>query len=169
MGRFAVDLDGDHSATLWIATLLSAVYTTCSLVVRICIKRTSFGLDDVVFLVAQMFAYGEFIAIMVGIASGLGRSLELLEGAQEAEVMRVWTSSQIFFILSTTAAKFAVGLLLRRIFSRLESKHAALLCDILLGVSGLWGVASILAVSVSCDAAHILPGHETAQCAATVG
>ena len=89
MARFATDTANDHSATLWIATILPILYTTFTSVVRIYAKRITFGLDDALFFVAQLLSYGEYAAIVVGLNHGMGRSLQLLHEAQKTTTLRV--------------------------------------------------------------------------------
>ena len=83
MARFALATTTDYSAYLWIATLLSLLYTTLALLVRAWIKRVIFGWEDAALLSAQALARGQYIAIMVGLTNGLGRSVDLLTDTRE--------------------------------------------------------------------------------------
>lgn len=50
-----------------------------------------------------------------------------------------------------------------------EDKKRRLICWVLQGVSGLFGVASLIAVVVSCDGASLLTEQRNSQCAGQVG
>lgn len=83
MARFAVATINDHSANVWIVTILSLIYTTMTLMVRAVIKRGSLGTEDIAIFVAQLFAYGEYAAIFVGLSTGFGKNLEMLRETQQ--------------------------------------------------------------------------------------
>ena len=74
----------------------------------------------------------------------------------------------MLYVLALALSKLSLALLIDRIFSQLNYRHESILCKITMGVMAAWGVASALAVSVSCGAEQILPEHSSTICQSSV-
>lgn len=83
MSRFAVDSEHDHSATAWIASLLSLFYSVLSLGARYYLKSGTIALDDGAIVIAQVIAFGQFGSTFYGISQGLGKDLALLSSREQ--------------------------------------------------------------------------------------
>lgn len=60
-------------------------------------------------------------------------------------------ASEAILILGLALAKCSVLLLIRRIVSA-----RSVFCDTLLGLSLLWGLASVLAITINCSPLHLI-------------
>lgn len=60
-------------------------------------------------------------------------------------------ASQAVLILGLALAKCSVLLLVRRIIST-----RSMVCDTLFGLSLLWGLASVLAITINCSPSHLI-------------
>lgn len=73
MPRFAVSNDDEHSAIVWILTLLALIYTTLTLFLRLWVKIRMLGLDDGLASIAQLFAYGSMGSILYALEKGIAK------------------------------------------------------------------------------------------------
>jgi hypothetical protein len=89
MARFALSTERDQSATAWISSLLSLIYSTLSLAARYYLKSGALAIDDGAIVVAQVIAFGQFGATFYGIQHGLGKDLALLSPAQQTRSAKV--------------------------------------------------------------------------------
>jgi len=72
MARFAVDTATEHSASIWIATLLSLCYSSLTFALRLWVKYGTLGTDDGMLGVAYILSYGQQASTMLGVVRGLG-------------------------------------------------------------------------------------------------
>lgn len=68
----------DHTAWLYIITLLSLCYIAIVFVIRFVVKFGMYGHDDWALLVSTLLACAQHFALFGGIAKGMGKSTALL-------------------------------------------------------------------------------------------
>jgi hypothetical protein len=73
MARFATTDSRNHSAAVWIITLLSLLYTILTTLVRAAIKFRMAGLDDMVAAVAQLLACSNAFSVIYALVHGLAQ------------------------------------------------------------------------------------------------
>ena len=66
-------------------------------------------------------------------------------------LLQLTMASEALVVLGLALAKCSVLFLIRRIGST-----RSLLCDMLLGMSVLWGLASVMAITIDCSPSHII-------------
>ena len=81
--------DDNHAGWLYIITLMSLVYMTTVFVVRFIVKYGLYGIDDWALLGATVLAAGQHVAVLAGLAFGLGKSVSLLHGSQLGNIQKV--------------------------------------------------------------------------------
>ena len=74
MARFALSNPQDQSAASWIVAFLLLSYTTLTTMVRGFVKFSMLGLDDGVAVLAQLFAYGNALSVIIALRDGLAKS-----------------------------------------------------------------------------------------------
>ena len=109
--RFARFTPDNHSAVLWITSLLSLIYAILVLIVRLgFVKRRAHGLDDVVVTLAhvciqrllicttisinrltavQLVGIGMWGSLFASLSNGLGQSLKVLDDAEISQMQKV--------------------------------------------------------------------------------
>lgn len=110
--RFSPISPDDHAGYLWIATLLAAIYSLLSILVRAYVKRDCLGADDWICAAAtvsnvlkidsgfsqrlsdcQILGTGAFLAIFVGLVQGLGKSSDSVDAMHLQDIGKVRTRS----------------------------------------------------------------------------
>ncbi|KIW02225.1 uncharacterized protein PV09_06379 [Verruconis gallopava] len=160
--RFSPITESDKAGILWIASLLSGIYSFLSLSVRLYIKRKFFGYDDWMCLAATFVGAASFIAIYVGLSNGLGKAF-VHDPISLRRIGRAVFASRIAFVLANALSKSSVVLLIRRVFS-LDMSHHLMLCNITLAATALWASGSLVSVSVTCAPEGLVNG-EALTCA----
>lgn len=79
----------DHTGWLYIITLLSLCYMFIVFVIRFVVKFGMYGNDDWALLVSTVLATGQHIALLAGIAKGMGKGSALLSDGQIAVIEKV--------------------------------------------------------------------------------
>ncbi|KAF1812168.1 hypothetical protein P152DRAFT_487593 [Eremomyces bilateralis CBS 781.70] len=156
--RFSPITEFDKAGIVWILALLGGVYTLLTLFVRWFIKRDTFGSDDWTFVGTTLFAVGAFLPTYIALSRGLAKSESILSERTLITIGRIgrpYLTSQIFFILTIALAKCSVILLIRRLFS-LDMESHRRWCHIMLVVVSVWGLASVLALSIDCGPRQVL-------------
>lgn len=77
-------------------------------------------------------------------------------------------ASRIILIVVLALCKSSVLLLIQRIFAQHDSKKSLIRYLAGQGVIALWGLASVLAISIRCSPNYILPGDKNGQCSGDV-
>ncbi|KAK3071924.1 hypothetical protein LTR53_007770 [Teratosphaeriaceae sp. CCFEE 6253] len=149
----------DHAGLVWVAAILSLMFSVLTLATRFQIKARTLGLDDWTLAAGTLVAVGQYIAIYVGLSDGVGTSTALLRQEHAQKLGRTLMATQILFLLAMTLCKLSVVLFMRRLFTR-EFKMAWLACHIALILTVVWGVGSILTVSVGCGPSHTVYGSQ---------
>jgi hypothetical protein len=72
----------DHSAYLWIASVIALCFSLCSLVVRLLVKWLMLATDDALMGAGQAVALVHHALFFVAIANGLGKAESLISPSQ---------------------------------------------------------------------------------------
>lgn len=118
----------------------------------------------------QLLGLGQLVSLLAAASNGLGHNSGGTLGARVGRVrsagapfssgngsaeasnpLQLTMASEAILILGLAFAKVSILLLIRRIVS---AKSA--FCDTLLGLSVLWGLASVLAITVNCSPSHMV-------------
>ncbi|KAL3959404.1 hypothetical protein ACCO45_007566 [Purpureocillium lilacinum] len=128
--RFS-DIDSDHrGGILWIAALLSMVYSVLS-----CIMA---GLAQTLIVICQLL-------------SGYGTSISLLDPTSILAIQKLGFVANILFIFTLSLAKLSVVWFLGRLTPNVNLLKS---CSALAVACGLWGAAGALSLALRCDLAH---------------
>ncbi|KAF2203202.1 hypothetical protein GQ43DRAFT_279254 [Delitschia confertaspora ATCC 74209] len=158
--RFAPYNDSNHSATLWIASLLGLIYAFGTLFIRIFVKIKVLGIDDYLIIASSLAALGQFITIFEGLTHGLGKSSELVP---DVVSIGKWVfSSRLLLLISLYLAKCSGMLLLRRLFVR-DDRSNSMLCDISLGFIVICGITSVFVGTIGCPSSTFFAQHCDSQ------
>ncbi|OCL14761.1 hypothetical protein AOQ84DRAFT_358631 [Glonium stellatum] len=87
--RFSTVTPDDHGGLIYIATFMAFTYSSVTFLTRCFIKWKIFGMDDWAIAAAQVFAGLQLIPIVVGLSSGLGKNLDMLDDKEYFEMARV--------------------------------------------------------------------------------
>ncbi|GAB7356491.1 hypothetical protein MBLNU459_g7248t2 [Dothideomycetes sp. NU459] len=151
MSRFALATATDHSAYLWIVTLVSLTWSTFTWAFRLFARVGFYGIDDYFVTAAQIVALGQCGAIIVALRHGLGITSEELDVSRHHAIGRAVMASQLLCLIVLALSKLSVLLLLRRIFS--SAGDYVLLSNGLLGITVIWAISVLGAIGTEC-----LPG-----------
>ncbi|OCK81367.1 hypothetical protein K432DRAFT_450183 [Lepidopterella palustris CBS 459.81] len=147
--RFSTITPDDHGGLIYIATLMSLTYSLITFVARCFIKWKLFGVDDWAMAAAQVLTVAQFIAIVVALSSGLGKTYNLLTDGQYYSMVKAQYANQILLYASLCLSKCSVILLIRRVFTR-DMKSFWVICTVMLGAIVVWGIASIIGICAGC-------------------
>ncbi|KAK4623688.1 hypothetical protein CLAFUW4_05711 [Fulvia fulva] len=150
----------DHSAWLYIITLLSFVYVIIAFIIRFIVKYGMYGHDDWALLASTVLAIGQYISVLVAVAKGLGKASGLLEYAVVQEIQRYAAAHAYFFVLAHCCSKVSTAILTQRLFENGRRRNAQV-CWALVIVAASFGVISVLALGIDCvDAGYVsIPDH----------
>ena len=76
----------DRAGLVWVAAILSLLFSVLTLATRIQIKFHKLGNDDWLIIGATVLAVGQYAAIYLGLENGVGRSTELLGRGHATEL-----------------------------------------------------------------------------------
>ena len=81
----------NHSAPLWVVTILCLIITTIGVATRLFVRFKALGVDDYVILAGALVGVAQFATIIDGLLQGLARSTDSLseESASLAGNVRV--------------------------------------------------------------------------------
>ncbi|OCL13909.1 hypothetical protein AOQ84DRAFT_385085 [Glonium stellatum] len=161
--RFATVTPDDHSAWIWLATLLALAHSLCFLAFRALVKRGRFVIDDGILVAGYVFAFGHWIATFVALRSGLGKSSRLLTKAQEHSASEAVFAGRTPFIIALCLAKCSVVMLIRRVFTR-DMKKIWWTCNIAVGIGVAWGLLAIITISAGCSPDGVLEKDRLTKC-----
>ena len=151
----------DRAGVVWVAAILSLMFTIITLATRFQIKFHTLGKDDWLIAAATVVAVGQCIAIYVGLEQGLGQSTLLLSQSHAAQLAHAVLASEIMFILAMMLSKLSVVFFIKRLFTQ-EHRTAWLCCNAAVLLTAAWGLASVLGVSIGCGSWKMLYG--SARC-----
>ncbi|OAG20763.1 hypothetical protein CC77DRAFT_80145 [Alternaria alternata] len=87
--RFARITTNDHSAKLWVVTLLSTIYAMLVLAIRLGFtKWRKYGFDDLVVTIAHLVALSMWGSIFTSLRNGLGKSYVLLDDTEMSQAQQ---------------------------------------------------------------------------------
>ncbi|KAI4763472.1 hypothetical protein E4T52_04520 [Aureobasidium sp. EXF-3400] len=143
----------DRAGILYVATILSLIFSVLTLFVRWHIQRRTFGLDFWVIVAATVVALGQYAAIFVGLDHfALGKADSLMSKSDQLDAGRSVIASIDLFLISNALTKCSVIFFMKRLFST-DNRTAKIICNSLLGLVAVWMLASILGLNISCGAA----------------
>ncbi|KAI4731040.1 hypothetical protein E4T49_01085 [Aureobasidium sp. EXF-10728] len=143
----------DRAGILYVATILSLIFSVITLIVRYHIQRRTFGFDFWIILAATVVALGQYAAIFIGLDNyALGKAVSLMSKSDQLYAGRSAIASICLFLISNALSKCSVIYFMKRLFST-DNRTARILCNGLLTMVGVWALASLLALSISCGAA----------------
>ncbi|KAF2207584.1 hypothetical protein CERZMDRAFT_26694, partial [Cercospora zeae-maydis SCOH1-5] len=154
---FSPVTDTDRAGVVWVAAILSLMFTVITLATRFHIKAHALGKDDYLIGISTLVAVAQYIAIFVGLNGGVGRSSTLLTESYARALGRAVLASEILFIVSVMLSKLSVVVFLKRLLSR-EHSAAWMACQAAVVLTVAWGLASALGISVECGPRRILYG-----------
>ncbi|ETN43603.1 uncharacterized protein HMPREF1541_02762 [Cyphellophora europaea CBS 101466] len=144
----------DHTAWIYIASILGLCCFMLFGAVRVLVRTMftgSFGNDDYFFYAATAVAVIQTGIILGACSRGLGKSVDLLSSAAQADVQRMYYTSNFFFITAVGLTKMSVIAFLHRT-SQMRSHR--LVFNAAIGVVGAYVVGSIFALALQCDLAR---------------
>ncbi|KAK6389870.1 hypothetical protein LTR65_006140 [Meristemomyces frigidus] len=106
----------NHAGWLYIVTLMSLCYVIVVIAVRFVVKYGMYGRDDWALLVATIFAVGQHIAVLAGLAGGMGKSITLLSHSQVGGIQKFTAAHGFLFIIAHSISKLSTALLTQRLF-----------------------------------------------------
>lgn len=149
----------DRAGVVWVAAILSLMFTVITLATRLQIKYHTLGNDDFFIAGATLVAVGQYIAIYVGLDEGVGRSSTLVTKSYARHLGTSVLASEVMFLVALMLSKLSVVFFMKRLFTR-DHSVAWWCCNAALAATVIWGFASSLGVSVGCGPARILNGPE---------
>ncbi|KAF2168337.1 hypothetical protein M409DRAFT_53613 [Zasmidium cellare ATCC 36951] len=146
----------DRAGTVWVASILSLMFSVLTLATRLQIKYHTLGLDDLFIAAATLVAVGQYIAIYIGLDAGVGRSSTLLTEEYAAHLGVSVLVSEVLFIVAVMLSKLSVVFFMRRLAT--YRSLAWWCCDVAVVGTVVWGVGSAVGVSVGCGMGRVLVG-----------
>ncbi|SMQ54586.1 unnamed protein product [Zymoseptoria tritici ST99CH_1A5] len=147
----------DRAGIVWVAGILSFMFTLLVLITRFQIKGHTLGLDDWLIAGATIVATGQYIAVYIGLNEGLGTSSTLLSQDHAGRLAHAVLASEVMFILALMLSKFSVLFFMKRLFTK-EHRAAWLCCNLGFVLTAIWGVACAIGISVGCGSYMMLYG-----------
>ncbi|KAF1975933.1 hypothetical protein BU23DRAFT_456954 [Bimuria novae-zelandiae CBS 107.79] len=154
--RFSPYGPENHSAPLWITSILGLIYAVGVLVIRIFIKRRVFGWDDTLVVAATLIGLVQAVLFFKALQSGLGQIPENVPDLSKTASLSF--ASQVLLLAALYLAKCSGVLLLRRLFVR-DHQTISRLCDISLGFTVFCGIATVILSSVGCPTSGFFNEH----------
>ncbi|KAI4814806.1 hypothetical protein E4T44_10664 [Aureobasidium sp. EXF-8845] len=143
----------DRAGILYVATILSLIFSVITLIVRYHIQRRTFGLDFWFIFAATVVALGQYAAIFVGLDHyALGKAVSLMSRYEQLNAGRSAIASNCLFLIANGLSKCSVIFFMKRLFST-DNRTARILCNSLLAMVAAWVLASIMGLSISCGPA----------------
>jgi hypothetical protein len=147
---FAQITSTDRAGVVWVASILSLLYSLSTLVARFFVKYHTLGYDDWLILAATVVAFGQYIAVFVSLTQGLGIS-SLIQAKDVAQNLGSGVlANEILFILAIALTKLSVVFFVKRLLTQ-ELRKAWWAAHVVLGLTVAWAIASVLLVSVGCS------------------
>jgi hypothetical protein len=157
---FAEITSTDRAGIVWVASILSLLYSLSTLVARFFVKYHTLGYDDWLILAATVVAFAQYIAVFVSLHQGLGVS-SLIQAKDVAQNLGSGVlANEILFILAIALTKLSVVFFVKRLLTQ-ELRKAWWAAHIVLGLTVAWAVAGILLVSIGCSAQNAVSEPQT--------
>ncbi|CAM1509635.1 Fc.00g033740.m01.CDS01 [Cosmosporella sp. VM-42] len=141
--------DTNKSPLVQVLTLMFLVIAVLACFVRSGTKIhmiKALKVDDILTVVATIFAVGQSIAVYIGCESGLGKHLETLNSGDIDTFFKSQYAANAMFVASLFCSKLS-GTMSLRIMSRSNQKWIIVACDV---VVGLWGLTALFVNFFQC-------------------
>jgi len=145
----ALDAQTKHPsilAVLVVGSVLSTTVVTLRLITRLAVIRT-FGRDDFMIAVAQVFAIGSAVTIGLEAKYGMGRHIWVVPPENVVPYFKSLYSSILVYNAALTLVKISILLQYRRIFTTQSMQRAT---TIGLVIVGAWGITVVTMLSMLC-------------------
>jgi hypothetical protein len=147
---FAEITSTDRAGVVWVAAILSLLYSLSTLVARFFVKQHTLGYDDWLILAATIAAVAQYVAVFVSLSQGLAVST-LIQAEQTARSLGPGVMANgILFIFAAALTKLSVVFFVKRLLTQ-ELRKAWWATHIVLGLTIAWAIAAVLLVSVGCS------------------
>ncbi|KAI5777062.1 hypothetical protein EDC01DRAFT_779984 [Geopyxis carbonaria] len=151
--RFARYTSTDHSAPVWIATLLSLIFSFLILTVRLAwVKWKRHGLDDLILVMAHLIAVAHWGTLFSALSSGLAKSPLRLPASNRTSISTLVFTSRLLLFLTLALTKASVFSFIRTLFT--GNSTVSRLTHVAIAAVLTLGAASATAISLA-------PSHET--------
>ncbi|GAB7323012.1 hypothetical protein MBLNU13_g05538t1 [Cladosporium sp. NU13] len=140
----------DRAGVVWVASILSLLYSLSTLVARFFVKYHTLGYDDWLILAATIVALAQYIAVFVSLKQGLGISSLIQSEDAIRDLGPGVLANGILFILAIALTKLSVVFFVKRLLTQ-ELRKAWWFAHIVMGLTVAWTIASVLLVSVGCS------------------
>lgn len=147
---FAEITSTDRAGVVWVASILSLLYSLSTLVARFFVKYHTLGYDDWLILAATVVAIAQYIAVFVSLNQGLGISSLIQSEDAVRDLGPGVLANSILFILAIALTKLSVVFFVKRLLTQ-ELRKAWWFAHIVMGLTAAWTIASVLLVSVGCS------------------
>jgi hypothetical protein len=147
---FAEITSTDRAGVVWVASILSLLYSLSTLVARFFVKYHTLGYDDWLILAATVVALAQYIAVFVSLNQGLGISSLIQSEDAVRDLGPGVLANSILFILAIALTKLSVVFFVKRLLTQ-ELRKAWWFAHIVMGLTVAWTIASVLLVSVGCS------------------
>lgn len=148
---FAEITSTDRAGVVWVASILSLLYSLSTLVARFFVKYHTLGYDDWLILAATLVGIAQYVAVFVSLSQGLGTSTLIQAESTTKSLGAGVMANEILFILAIGLTKLSVVFFIKRLLTP-ELRKAWYAAWVVLGLTIAWTVASVLLVSVGCSA-----------------
>ena len=153
--RFAPFTPEDHSAPIWIASILSFIFAYTILLVRLgFVKWNMHGLDDMLLTLGHLIGLGMWASLFESLNNGLGKALHPLSEHELFHMSKSFAASRILLFIALTFSKLSSIVFIQSIFDYI--KDILLISNVMMGIVTAWGLAAALTVSIGCSPDHIL-------------
>ncbi|KAI5201031.1 hypothetical protein AUEXF2481DRAFT_28538 [Aureobasidium subglaciale EXF-2481] len=140
----------NHAGVVWVVCILSLTYGLLCSGVRFTLRRGMYGFDDAAILVSTLASVVQHSFVFLALENGLGDSSSTIQHKhQETLTESTYTRLVLFFVVHYLA-KTSLTLFTRRLFYGQE-KFNQLICDALVVVNLVFGVISILLLTINCQ------------------
>ncbi|EOA85134.1 hypothetical protein ACJQWK_07202 [Exserohilum turcicum] len=161
--RFSRVTANDHSAGLWITTILSIIYALLVFAVRIgYTKRRAHAIDDVVAALAHIIGLGMWGVLFKSLGNGLGKSYRVLDDAEISQVQKSFFASRILLYIALTLSKGSILILIPTVFSR--NTAISYIANGTAAMLAVWCLIGVIATPVVCSTEVIIPKPGIGHC-----
>jgi hypothetical protein len=162
---FAEITSTDRAGVVWVAAILSLLYSLSTLIVRFFVKQHTLGYDDWLIFAATAVAVAQYVAVFVSLSQGLAVST-LIQAEETARSLGPGVMANgILFIFAAALTKLSVVFFVKRLLTQ-ELRKAWWATHIVLGLTIAWAIAAALLVSVGCSPQDSL--YEPQKCSGMV-
>lgn len=141
----------DHTAWIYIAAILGLCCSLFFGAIRVLVRSMiagGFGMDDYICYSAMGISIIQTGIILGACSKGLGKTFEFVASDAQAEVQRMYYTSNLFFLAAIGLAKISVIAFLHRI-SRMKSHR--IVFNVATALVASWTVGSIIAIAIQCE------------------